>query len=83
MAVYDDRLVHAASEGNRRINWLVHWFSSGIMGEWAYQLVSTSHFLQETGHTDLSVQPKLFVGECSYRAVSETKGFIVKNVFIE
>ena len=45
MAVYDDRLVHAASEGNRRINWLVHWFSSGIMGEWAYQLVSTSVFI--------------------------------------
>ena len=53
------------------------------MGELAYQLVSTSYFLQETGHTDLSVQLKLFVGECSYRVVSETKGFIVKNMLIE
>ena len=41
-------------------------FSPGIMGKLAYQLVSTSYFLQETGHTDLSVQPKLCVGECAY-----------------
>ena len=72
MAVYDDRLVHAASEGNRRINWLVHWFSSGIMGEWAYQLVSTSGFHWEWVHQLVTTSG--FYGEWVYQLVS-TSGF--------